>query len=327
MSRRKKVSRSAFQMNAEEERYFSDALRDQTLPYFRDRIDEPIKTPLKDLMDADYQEWCPHFINALKDDEWKKSLNALRLFRQYNVHIGYTMRGVFDHVFGELLVDDQISVGKVFHESRTNSRNRLTTIAKKMQEFREKVSNEPYLVGLDGKKDNTFRHEKQALIGLVENALGALGEIYEYELQASAIEPYCDSHARVRGVHMNFILPPDIYFAGQRWWDELATLMSCAAWILIHKMKRFSSPGRGYTKQAIRDVSRDLTAEDVKKEREEFRKNMPDFFERIETEPANQILDEIRKAEAFSPSPAAYDAIRIAIALQDGHLRFYRISE
>lgn len=316
MGRRKAIPRQTLPMSSEEEAFFSTALNEK-LEYNPGNTNKGVDTDLKAFLDSKYLEWSGHFLNALKEDAFRGPLNALRQLRQYDVHIGFTVRGVFDHVWMGHDMDELLEETAAAYDSREKSQNRLETIIAKTSELEAMSTDEPAVANFCGQREDPFAHPKKALFSFVDDALGALREIYAYEMTQYDPDPLRKDLQRVLANQVNSLLPPEIHFAGKRWWDELAELMAGAKVVLINRMKQAPNRGRGYSAQSIRNISRDYSDEDIQWLRDRFRANMPDFFERLQTEPADQVLTSLKRGASFSPSLKSKTTIELAMALLD----------
>lgn len=330
MGRRKSPDRENQPLNKEEEGFFRNALSDLTAFDGAPAVEGLDGILLKIWLDDKYTEWCEFFLSSLKNPKYCHSLNVLRLFRTYNVRIGYTVRGIFDYVRMELETQALISSLTNFNRTRKLSHNRLETIIGKTEELSKKIKEEARLCAPwdePNEPEDDAPNIKEALLLQIKNALQALNEIYQYEISHSDVESFRNSQSLARASHLRRILPPDVHFKGQKWWSELARLMTSTAWIIVHEMKGSALVGIGYSGENLRDLDRNFTPEDIERLREEFCKDMPDFFTRIELESPSQVLEELKQAAAFSPSANARDAIRLAVAWISKTIRWERISE
>lgn len=321
MPNRKAIPRQTMPMSNEEKELFSSALKNYELELPSSDPVQVSDLPLRQFLDRKYLEWAGYFLNALKEDAFRGSLNALRQLRQYNVQIGFTVRGVFDHVWMGHNMDSRLEEAVTAYKSRKRSWKRLKTILDKAAELTDISASEPVVTGFDGKGEDPFARNKEALFCSINDALSALNEIYTYELGNYDPDPLRKAYQRVLANQMNFILPPETFFKDQKWWDELANLMADAKMVLVTRMKDAVNRGRGYSAQSLRDISRDYTPDDAESLRRRFRSSMPDFFERIETEPANQVLDSLRQAACFSPSLKSRRTIELAMAVLEGRIK------
>lgn len=271
----------------------------------------------------DYENWCKDFLQFAADHystEPSDAITALRRLRADQVPLPCTIQAIRDFVYYDLQSNDVIPDVQKCKNAVGNSSGRVDTLLKKCDELG--VSQTAELASFT-KRVSSFGllEEKQNLVSLMKRALAALQEIYAYELKRLD-EMNADTFSWAQALHLEFLLPPDSTSSGERFWKELAILMTAAKRTWRQGTKRMSGQSRTYSVAALQKLWERFT----EKEREALRKalsdRVPDFFDRLYELDEETVRNCFAAAHDFKPTAEADEIMGVARAVVSGKIEF-----
>ncbi len=272
---------------------------------------------------GDYELWCNDFLQFAVDHystEPSDAINALRRLREDQVPLPCTIQAIRDFVYYDLQSNDVIPDVQKCKTAVGNSSGRVDTLFKKCEEL--EVNQIAELASFTKRVSSLgLLEEKQNLVSLVKRALTALQEIYAYELKRLD-EMESDTFSWAQALHVEFLLPPHSTSRGERYWKELAILMTAAKRTWRQGVKKISGQSRTYSETALPKLWERFT----ENERQAFRKilsdKIPDFFDRLYELDEETVRNSFAAAHDFKASPKADEIMGVARSVLSGKIKF-----
>jgi hypothetical protein len=280
----------------------------------------------------DFKSWCRKILEILRDEN-KRRRNThgndeqnsasdvrphavLRDFREKNLPLPCILGGVYQYVWYDMLIDASLEEVRTFNAKRARSLNRLLTIRAKSKDFQNACASETS--GLTDLIEFGNMHEiKLALESVAEMAQDTLIKIYEYENDQLSVARLKREYLTVQRVHFAHLLPPSLYLAGERWWNELAALMSVGKMAFL-STGSVQGQSHTYTGEAVRSFVEDLSKENIIFVRKRWGvRDDEDILETLKTTPVAEWVKNIKLQQRFSPGDPFQLMIDLALAVRD----------
>jgi hypothetical protein len=269
-----------------------------------------------DPLEEKYLKWCELFVQALGTDKHRTALNAVRQLVANSVSLSYVVRHVYDIVAWERFVEKKHDLMRTSIMARDKSKGRLDTIEGKLEELREAISHEINLAIYDlPPMAEEHKRVKSDLVGLAEGAVLALQEIYDFEKTRVRVDGDKKMIGIMLALRLNFVISALPHNGRDRWWPELAAIMTVAA----ETMRGKDEHSMHYSKDRLKVMASDITQKDMDQLIGTVKAVQPDFFTNAASRPVQGTLDEIKKALAFQPTHESDQVIQQARALRKRH--------
>jgi hypothetical protein len=271
----------------------------------------------------DYENWCKDLLQFAADPNSSKpsdALTALRRLREDQVPLPCTIQAIRDFVYYDMKSKDVIFEVQKCKTATGKSSGRVRTLSEKCEEL-----GATQIAELDSytKRVSSFGllEEKQNLVSLIKRAVSALQEIYAYELKRLD-EMNGDTFSWAQALHVEFLLPPHSTSTGNRYWKEVAALMTEAKRAWNQGTNRIPGQSRTYSVVALQKLWERFT----ENERQTFRKalsdKVPDFFDRLYELDEETVRKCFAAAHCFKPSAKADEIMRVASSVLNGKIEF-----
>jgi hypothetical protein len=324
MTKSKQLERLGCFLDDEEETMLLDALNDIEGTRFRlsndvaSIIQMEIVIPPNPGEDKQFRTWFTSFVESLKTKPLKtrsqqvvlteglkrETLDAIRILSSDNVPLGYTLRRIFEYVRNDLEKEETEKALKAFREARTQTSDAMKLLLANVTHIRSLMAREPDMNGGGLLAKSHLRDQEKAdAMEVVSSAISVLQSIYNSEMTCT-VNTTRSVLSVFHDLLLDDLLPPEYGAQRQRYWGEMATLMTAAAAVACRNRKP-DEPNHRYDHTTLQTRARRATPLKVMKYVKSLKALAPDLVKKVKSEGLAIAPDYWAAQLAYRPSAKA----------------------
>jgi hypothetical protein len=272
-----------------------------------------ITIPLNPAEDQQFRMWSASFMEALRTKSQqgiltgelkRETLDAIRILANENVPLGYTLRRIFEYVRNDLEKEETEKTHKAFWESRDETTKAMKLLISNARHIRRLMGRESEMKDGGRIAQSQLRNKGKAdAVKVISSAVFVLISLYEFEMECTVNNTRSVS-SLFHDLLLDFLLPPEYEAQRERYWKEMATLMTAAAAVTCRNRKPEES-NRQYTHTTLQTRANRATAVKLMKYAKKLMALAPDMVEKVKSEGLAIAPDYWANQLAYRPSVRA----------------------